>query len=111
MQLVFCPDAERFIREFPRTVNLLAQQYFCQICKTQEIQERLFANLDRWKATEQWRRGMVQSAKAWLSEGDWAVEPKEPVRCVVQPPDPAAERMARYLEEEAAEEAAKGAKT
>lgn len=75
--VAFTPDAERFSREYPTQVNQLASQYFCQICKTPEIEDKLFGNLEQWKRSDQWKRGMVKAAKAWLSEGDWEILPKE----------------------------------
>jgi hypothetical protein len=72
----FVPDAARFVEEYPKEVNQLATQYFCQICKTSEIQSRLFSNLAAWKNCDQWRKGLVKAAGKWLSEGDWDIVPK-----------------------------------
>ncbi len=73
----FVPDVTRFIDRYPGPVNDLAAQYFCQIVKDAKVQEVLFRNLESWKGSDQWKRGIgIKGAKNWLSEGDWKISPK-----------------------------------
>lgn len=69
-------DFERFIREYPKEVNQVAQQLFISVVNTLADERLLFANLKLYCQTDQWKRGIIPAAKTWLSEGSWKVAPK-----------------------------------
>ena len=80
MELKFVPDVGRFIAEYPSTrpVNLVAQQYFCQLIDSQEKEIAVFRALAKWNQCDQWRQGFVQTPANWLKNGDYLINPPLP---------------------------------
>lgn len=75
----FQVDCERFQKEYPETVSGFDLQVLLGQINNQADQDTMFRNLDLYKRTDKWKRGIVLSAENWLSKGFWKVAPKDPV--------------------------------
>jgi hypothetical protein len=74
----FVPDVDRFAERYPLAVNDNAQRYFVQIAKDAHTQDVLFRNLERWKGSDRWKRGIgIPTPENWIKNGDWKISPKD----------------------------------
>jgi hypothetical protein len=69
-------DCERFVAEYPKTVSDWDMQILLSEVRTQADQEMLFSNLELYRTTDQWQRGIVPAAENWLKKGFWKKAPK-----------------------------------
>lgn len=71
------PDISRFLEEYPgQTKPDLDGRLYLSYVTSVELEATLFANLEKWKASEQWRNGYIPSSSKWLETGQWKVPPK-----------------------------------
>lgn len=71
------PNIERFLSEYPGKIRPDADaRLYVSYVTSADLEGILFANLAKWRESDQWRDGYIEGAGKWLETGCWKVPPK-----------------------------------